>query len=145
MEHIGWLPNYVFKKYGYEITFDQPNLSTDIYIENFVTRMIIPDLQAYILIETDDTKAIIKDNIRKLFIAMDRQNAICPICFGDTNKSDNIVCEACLNIICLDCFVKIGLHNKGQHICPLCRFTKGNKHPHYHTTITGSLPFYTQQ
>jgi hypothetical protein len=145
MDCLYWLPNYVFTTYGYEITFDQPNLSADVHIEDFVTRMIIPELQAYVLIETDDTKDMIKDNIKKLFMAMTRQNDTCPVCFQDTNLLDNIVCDQCLNTVCANCFITQCLYDKGQRICPLCRFSTGIQRPNYERCIEGMVPFYVQQ
>jgi hypothetical protein len=116
MDGYLWLPHYVYKKYGYEITFDQPNLSSDIHVEDFVTRMIIPELKMYLIIEANETKAIIKNNIKKLITAMTRKSKSSPIC---------------LNNVCVNCFVTLSLYEREQQICALCRFTKGHEPWHY--------------
>lgn len=140
-----WLPDYMLTTYGHEIIFDQPDLDSQVNILNFVTRMIIPKLNAYVLILSTNTKEDIKDKIKTIFIAVSRRSEQCPICFNDARELDTLICKSCLNIICIDCCMQICLHNEGKLICPFCRAIKGEKRSDYDNITKGSLPFYVKK
>lgn len=139
-----WLSDYVFKTYGYNVIFDQPNLSTNIQVRDFVTRMIIPELNAYIIIDSNDTKETIDIDIKKIVTAIARNTETCPICFLELKDLDCLICDTCLNSVCVNCVLTQCLHNKGQRICPLCRSIKGDQRPDYERIIKGQTSFFVK-
>lgn len=140
MDCKDWLPDYVRQTYNCEIIFDQPDLKAQINMPDFVTRMIVPKFWGYILIGKYDTRDYIKDIIKKLFIANTRLSDQCPICFNDSGAK--LVCDSCLNAMCISCHTQLYLNNQGKVICPFCRSVKGDKRSDYVSFIDVCNVFY---
>lgn len=138
------LSDYVLKTYGYNVTFDQPDVSATIQVTDFVTRMIIPELNAYIIIDSNDTEETVDIAIKQIITALARNPETCPVCFLELEELDRTICETCLNVVCLNCVLTLYLYGKGQRICPLCRAVKGVQRSDYEQIVKGQKSFYVQ-